>query len=114
MTATFSGGDGADITVPGLSDSPIIQSASKRTVDYTVPFGAFAGLSAQGFVLTNTDFGQAPQTTISQLKAAGKVSYSTVQQKATPLDTFTVGGVVYNINVAALDTTNDQLINYDT
>lgn len=114
VTATFPGGDGADIRVPGLTDSPIIQPASERTVDYTVPFGAFAGLSAQGFVLNSTDFAQAPQTTIDQLRAVGKVFYSPVQQKATPLDTFTVGGVTYTINVAALDTTNDKATNYDT
>jgi len=113
VTATFPGGDGADITVPGVSNSPIIQSASKRTVDYTVPFGAFAGASATGFGLTTTDFSTAPETTTAQLTAAGKVSYSPVLQK-TSLDSFTVGGVKYNINVAALDTTNDRVTNYDT
>lgn len=114
VAATFPGADGADITVPGLSNSPIVQSASKRTVDYTVPFGAFAGASAQGFSLATTDFSQASETTTNQLTAADKVSYSLVLQKTTALDSFTVGGVKYTINVAALDTTNDQVTNYDT
>ncbi len=114
VTATFPGGDGADITVPGLPNSPIIQSASKRTVDYTVPFGAFAGASGKGFSLTATDFSAAPDTTIEQLKAAGKESYSPLLQKTTVFDSFTVGGVDYTIQVAALDTSNDDVVNYDT
>ena len=114
VTATFPGGDGADITVPGLTNSPIIQSASQRTVDYTVPFGAFAGASEKGFSLTETDFSAAPDTTIEQLKAAGKESYSPLLQKTTVLDSFTVGGVNYTIQVAALDTSNDDVVNYDT
>jgi predicted AlkP superfamily pyrophosphatase or phosphodiesterase len=114
VAATFPGADGVDITVPGVSTNPIVQSAKERTVDYTVPFGAFAGASAKGFSLTASDFAAAPAQTIAQLNAAGKVSYSPVLQKATALDTFTVGGVKYTIQVAALDTTNDQTVNYDT
>ncbi|MBV9386999.1 MAG: alkaline phosphatase family protein [Chroococcidiopsidaceae cyanobacterium CP_BM_ER_R8_30] len=128
VTATFPGGDGLDVTAPGLSNSPIIQPASQRTVDYTVPFGAFAGVSAKGFSLTAANFSPAPGTTTSQLNvlpeaapaaalskldAAGKVSYSPVLQ-ASLNDTFTVGGVKYDIRVAALDTTNDSVSNYDT
>ncbi len=60
VTATFPGADGLDIRVPGLIDSPVIQPASLRTVDYTVPFGAFAGLGARGFDLSGSDFGLAP------------------------------------------------------
>jgi len=114
VTATFPGGDGLDITVPGLSNSPIIQSATQRTVDYTVPFGAFAGASAKGFSLTSADFSPAPGKTTAQLSATGKVFYSPVLQKTASLDTFTVGGVKYDIRVAALDTTDDQVTNYDT
>ena len=66
------------------------------------------------FFLTAADFSPAPATTTAQLTAAGKVSFSPVLQKTTSLVTFTVGGVQYNIQVAALDTTNDSLINYDT
>jgi len=113
VTATFPGGDGADIRVPGLSNSPIIQSASKRTVDYTVPFGTFAGVDAKGFSLSAANFDSASSTTIAQLNAAGKNSYSQVLQ-ASLNDKFTVGGVNYDIQAAALDTTNDGLVNYDT
>ncbi len=114
VTATFPGGDGTDITAPGVPNNPIIQSSSKRTVDYTVPFGAFAGVGGQGFNLTRADFSGAPTTTTNQLTAAGNVSYSPVLQKTTPLTSFTVGGVGYTINAAALDTTNDNVVNYDT
>lgn len=114
MTATFPGADGLDIRVPGLIGSPVIQPASRRTVDYTVPFGAFAGLGARGFELSGLDFGIAPQTTLDQLEAAGRVSFSPVLQKASPLETFAVGGVNYDIRVGALDTSNDSAVNYDT
>jgi hypothetical protein len=83
-------------------------------VDYTVPFGAFGGVGARGFELTATDFGPAPQSTLDQLSAAGRVSFSPVQQKTTALETFAVGGANYDIRIAALDTSNDGAMNYDT
>src|SRR5262249_4737663 len=46
--------------------------------------------------------------------AAGHPSFSPVLQKTTPLETFSVGGQTYTIQVAALDTTNDGTTNYDT
>jgi hypothetical protein len=117
VTATFPGGDGVDVRAPGLpATSPVIQPASERTVSYTVPFGAFAGQGAKGFSLTAADFAPAPAATIAQLQAAGKVSYSPVQQAVLP-DTapgYIVGGVTYSFRAAALDTTNDNVINYDT
>jgi predicted AlkP superfamily pyrophosphatase or phosphodiesterase len=115
VTATFPGGDGVDVRVPGLTNSPIIQPASERTVAYTVPFGAFAGQGAKGFTLTRTDFSPAPQLTIDQLAAAGKTSFSPILQ-ASLVDSpaYVVGGVTYNFRVAALDTTNDRTANYDT
>ncbi len=113
VAATFPGADGADITVPGLNNSPIIQSASRRTVDYTVPFGTFAGVDAKGFSLNAANFNSASDTTIAQLNTAGKTSYSQVLQ-ASLNDRFTVGGVNYDIQAAALDTTNDGVVNYDT
>jgi predicted AlkP superfamily phosphohydrolase/phosphomutase len=64
VAATFPGCDGLDIRVSGFTSSPIIQPASLRTVDYTVPFGAFGGVGARGFELTATDFGPAPQSTL--------------------------------------------------
>ncbi len=113
VAATFPGADGVNVTVPGLTNSPIIQAANKRTVSYTVPFGAFGGVGAQGFSLTAADFSPATSQTVSQLKAARKFSYSPIKQ-ASLNDKFTVGGVSYNIQVAALDTTKDRQINYDT
>lgn len=114
VAATFPGADGIDATIPGLTPPVIVQPAAERTVAYTVPFGAFAGIGAQGFSLTAADFGPAPSATISQLTAAGRSSFSPVLQKATSLEVFTVGGIAYTIQVAALDTTNDGATNYDT
>jgi len=113
VTATFPGADGINLRAFGLSNSPVIQSATKRTVDYTVPFGSFAGQGANGFSLTQATFSAASSTITKQLIAAGKVSYSPVQQ-ASLNDKFTVGGVNYDIQVAAIDTTNDKVNNYDT
>ncbi|MCM0592150.1 MAG: alkaline phosphatase family protein [Gloeotrichia echinulata DVL01] len=50
VAATFPGADGVDVKVPGLTNSPIIQSKAERTVDYTVPFGAFGGLGGKGWL----------------------------------------------------------------
>jgi phosphodiesterase/alkaline phosphatase D-like protein/predicted AlkP superfamily pyrophosphatase or phosphodiesterase len=113
VAATFPGADGADIKIAGLPNSPIVQPASERTVTYTVPFGEFGGASAKGFSLTASDFTAAPSITVGQLQAAGKVSYSPILEKAA-LDQFTVGGVKYTIDVAALDTTDDGKVDYDT
>jgi hypothetical protein len=125
VTATFPGGDGADIRVPGLNPSPIIQSAAKRTVDYTVPFGAFDGpnssrgapAGARGFVLSASNFAEAAPATVAQLTAAGKTFFGKVMQTTAPVETITAfsgpaGGRA--ISVAALDTTNDGVTNYDT
>ncbi len=113
VAATFPGADGATITIAGAG-TPVIQSAADRTVDYTVPFGAFAGAGAQGFSLTATEFTPAPGQTITQLEAAGKKSYSPILQKTTALETLAIGSVSYSIQVAALDTTDDNQGNYDT
>ncbi|MER3433306.1 MAG: phosphodiesterase [Leptolyngbya sp. ERB_1_1] len=114
IAATFPGADGADIRIPGVPNSPIVQPASERTVDYTVPFGTFAGVAAQGFSLTRSDFDTAPQTVQDQLATAGKQSYSPILETKTPVEKFTVGGVNYQIEVAALDTTDDRKTDYDT
>ncbi|MCY7275780.1 MAG: alkaline phosphatase family protein, partial [Phormidesmis sp. CAN_BIN44] len=114
VAATFPGADGVDIRLSSAVDSPILQPAQLRTVDYTVPFGAFAGLSAKGFSLSAGDFSAAPTQTVDQLTAAGQVSYSPLLQKTSLLEQFTVGGVTYDLQVAALDTSNDRRVNYDT
>src|SRR5215467_10631914 len=89
VTATWPGGDGVDVKVPGLSPSPIIQSSAKRTVDYTVPFGEFSGVGGKGFVLTAANFAPAPQPIIDALNAAGHPSFS--QVLLTTLETISVG-----------------------
>src|SRR5262245_12397016 len=112
VTATFPGGDGIDVKVPGDPNGTIVQPAAERTVDFTVPFGAFAGIGARGFSLTAADF-ISNAATAAALAAAGHASFSPVLQK-TSLETFTVGGKSFTINVAAIDTTNDSQTNYDT
>jgi predicted AlkP superfamily pyrophosphatase or phosphodiesterase len=120
VAATFPGADGLDIEIPGLTDSPIVQPASERTVDYTVPFGAFGGVGARGFSLTPADFSDASSEMTNQLTTAGKTSFSPV--KIASLETIpasgsgslTGGGGPYNLQVAAIDTSDDKVVNYDT
>src|SRR5262249_21588791 len=115
VAATFPGADGANITVPGLANSPIIQPAPERTVSYTVPFGEFGGVGGAGFTLAAADFTTlGPCDSFSgPLGAAGHPAFN-VAQKTTPLEAFVVGGVSYTIQAAALDTTSDSTVNYDT
>ena len=120
VAATFPGADGLDIKIPGRDDSPIVQPASERTVDYTVPFGTFGGVGARGFSLTAADFGDAADAIASGLTTAKKQSFSPV--KVASLETIpangsgsiTGGGGSYNLQAAALDTTDDDKLNYDT
>lgn len=126
VSATWPGADGADIKINGTT----VQAAQPlRVVNYTVPFGAFGGLSATGFVLTAGQF-SADATVTAQLSAAGQFSYSPVLATA-PFETFTCSSsqtatcssnptpsatfdLKYEMRVAALDTTNDGVTNYDT
>jgi hypothetical protein len=88
VTATWPGSDGADISIsntpPGTPPvNTLVQAATPtRTTDYTVPFGAFGGLGAQGFSLTSTSFVAA-----DQLAAAGHLSHSPVRVTSTPVET---------------------------
>jgi hypothetical protein len=90
-----------------------------------VPFGAFDGpnsslgapAGARGFVLNASNFAAAPAATVAQLTAAGKTFFGTVMQTTAPTEMITpfsgpAGGKA--IFVAALDTTNDGVVNYDT
>src|SRR5262249_39609418 len=107
------GGDGIDVRVPGLpSSSPIVQPSSERTVDLTIPFGAATSPFQKGFTLSAADFSPAPSSTTSQLNAAGHSSFSPVLQAN--LEAFTTGSKSYNIKAAALDTSDDSSVNYDT
>ena len=123
-TATWPGGDGADISINGT----VVQPAQPiRVTNYTVPFGAFGGLSAQGFSLTKSDFAPDPAI-ISSLQAAGHFSFSPVLVTSNPIETFSCASaqtatcssnaaaldLKFAIRVAAIDTTNDNKVNYDT
>jgi predicted AlkP superfamily pyrophosphatase or phosphodiesterase len=125
VTATWPGGDGADIRINGV----VVQAAQPiRVTDYTVPFGAFGGVGAVGFPLNAGNFAADPVVT-AQLQAAGHFSFSPVLVTPTPIETFfcasttaatcgTTGSATldlkFEIRVAALDTTNDGVVNYDT
>ena len=123
-TATWPGGDGADISINGT----VVQPAQPtRVTNYTVPFGAFGGLSAQGFALTRSDFASDPAI-IAALQAGGHFSFSPVLVTTNPIETFSCSSaqtstcssnaaafdVKYAIRAAAIDTTNDNKVNYDT
>jgi predicted AlkP superfamily pyrophosphatase or phosphodiesterase len=131
VTATWPGSDGADIRIAGA----LVQAAEPtRITDYTVPFGAFGGLGAQGLQLTAGQFVTVPagDPLLAQLAAAGHPSFSPV--KAAPVETVFCGPAVappaapatcgttnaagrtlqYDITAAALDTSNDSTANYDT
>lgn len=126
VTATWPGSDGADIRIAGTLVQPAVPT---RTNDYTLPFGAFGGLGARGFTLDAADFDAATQALVDQLASAGYESMSPVQMSANPLETLycspttssTCGTtnasgrtLQYVIRIAALDSTNDNVVNYDT
>lgn len=110
VTATFPGADGVDVKVPGLTS--VVQAAAKRTVDYTIPYGSASTPFQKGGILAAANFSPAPATTISQLSAAGRNSFSPVVQAN--LETFSTGGINYDIKLAVLDTSDDKATNYDT
>lgn len=123
VTATWPGGDGADISINGT----VVQPAQPvRITDYTVPFGAFGGIGAQGFSLSRIDFAPDPAVATA-LQTAGHFSFSPVLATSTPIETFSCASaqtatctsaatldIKFAIRVAALDTTNDGKLNYDT
>ncbi len=115
VTATWPGGDGVNVTAPGVAGSPILQPASERTVDYTVPFGAGAAPFQKGFPLTAADFSTDVTATVGPLlSAAGKTFDATTPIRQAALETFTAGGQTYLIRAAAYDTTSDATVNYDS
>jgi predicted AlkP superfamily pyrophosphatase or phosphodiesterase len=123
VTATWPGGDGADISI----NNTVVQPAQPiRVTDYTVPFGAFGGIGAQGFSLSRGDFVSDPAV-VAAVQASGHFSFSPVLATSAPIETFSCSSapsatctnaatldVKYAIRVAALDTTNDRKVNYDT
>jgi len=126
VTATWPGSDGADIRITGT----LVQAAEPtRTNDYTAPFGAFGGLGAVGVTLSAADFADASPALVAQLAAAGRLSFSPVKETTSPTETVycaptTSSGcgttdafgrtLRYDLKVAALDSTDDGLANYDT
>ena len=122
-TATWPGGDGADISI----NNTVVQPAQPiRITDYTVPFGAFGGVGAQGFTLTSSNFAPDPAVATA-LSAAGHHSFSPVLATPAPFETFSCSSaptttctnastldVKFAIRAAAIDTTNDGKVNYDT
>jgi predicted AlkP superfamily pyrophosphatase or phosphodiesterase len=122
-TATWPGGDGANISI----NNTVVQPAEPaRVTDYTVPFGAFGGIGAQGFSLSRADFVSDPAI-VTAVQAAGHFSFSPVLATSVPIETFSCSSaqtstctnaatldVKYAIRAAALDTTNDGKVNYDT
>ncbi|MDX1978278.1 MAG: alkaline phosphatase family protein [Pseudanabaenaceae cyanobacterium bins.68] len=120
VTATFPGGDGATITLPG-NNNVVLQSSNIRTVDYTVPFGAFGGLGTRGFTLQRADFTPASTALTSQFAAAGRQSNSPILVAnletipATGTGSLTGGSRnPYTMQIAAFDTTADGVANYDS
>ena len=69
-------------------------------------------------MLTAAAFAEAPATTVAQLTAAGKTFFGKVMQTKVPVETITAfsspTGAGRAISIAALDTTNDGVTNFDT
>ncbi len=117
VAATFPGADGVNI-LSATANQPILDKKEDRTVSYTVPFGAFGGVGGKGFSLTAADFSVSNTQAVTGLTALGKTSFSTVKvAKLEPVAaTALTGGSSnsYDLQVAAIDTTNDNVTNYDT
>ena len=114
VAATFPGADGATVTVPGApAPSPVLQASSLRTVSYTIPFGAFGGQGAFGFQLTAASFRDAAPELVAALRASSRAPFFGAV-KVADLETIAVNGITFAIDVAALDTTDDAVQNFDT
>jgi hypothetical protein len=84
ITATWPGGDGADISI----NNTVVQPAQPiRVTDYTVPFGAFGGIGAQGFSLSRMNFASDPAV-VAAVQAAGHSSFSPILATTVPIETF--------------------------
>ena len=109
VAATFPGADGAEVTLPGVEPPVVLQSSDVRTVDYTVPFGSFAGVDAQGYSLDADDFTVNSAEATADLTQLGISSFSEVrvaQLETIAADSLTGGSAAdYELQMAALDTT---------
>lgn len=118
VSATFPGADGVNI-LSATASKAILDKKEDRTVSYTIPFGAFGGVGGTGFSLTAADFSVSNTQAITGLTALGKNSFSTVKvaKLETIAGTALTGGsskTNYDLQIAAIDTTNDNVTNYDT
>lgn len=126
VTTTWIGADGEDIRIAGTT---VQAPMPMRTADYSVPFGSFGGAAARGFVLRRADFAPATADRVSQLEAAGRRTFSPFQITTQPIEILfcapTGAGVCgttdesgrtrrYELMVGAIDTTNNQVVDYDT
>jgi phosphodiesterase/alkaline phosphatase D-like protein/predicted AlkP superfamily pyrophosphatase or phosphodiesterase len=117
VAATFPGADGVNI-LSATTSKAILDKKEDRTVSYTVPFGAFGGVGGTGFSLTAADFSVSNTQAVTGLTALGKTSYSTV--KVAKLESIAATALTggssnsYDLQVAAIDTTNDNVTNYDS
>ncbi len=129
VAATFPGADGVNINAAvkdAAGKTIILDKAADRTVDYTVPFGAFGGpfftggSGGRGFSLTASDFTVDSTQAVAGLTALKKNFYGAVKvanlEALTPtaLTGNTATSPTYNLQVAAIDTTDDGKVNYDT
>ena len=114
------------LSKPANGSTIVLDKAADRTVDYTVPFGAFGGpfftggSGGRGFSLTAADFTVDSTQAVTGLTALKKNFYGAVKVAnletltATALTGYTATSPTYNLQVAAIDTTDDAKVNYDT
>ena len=117
VAATFPGADGVNI-LSAKASKAILDKKEDRTVSYTVPFGTFGGVGGNGFSLTAADFSISNTQAVTGLTALGKTSFSAV--KVAKLESIAATALTggssnsYDLQVAAIDTTDDKVSNYDT
>ena len=115
-TATWPGGDGVDVTVPGV---PGVRSCSRRRSGRSTTRCRSARSAASSAPpasrSTAADFqrGAGERPSPSSLRPE-KFPSARCGRRRRRSRRFTVGGVPFTIRVAALDTTNDGTVNYDT
>lgn len=113
VAATWPGADALDVRAPGRPDGAILQPATERTVDYTVPFGIGAA-PPRGYVLDASDFEAAPPALRDALVAAGAKPFGEVRHTRAPLEELTVGGRSYTLHAVAFDGSDDGMAGFDT
>ena len=117
VAATFPGTEGQSIVLPGVEPPIVVQENDVRTADFTLPYGTFAGIGATGFSLSNYDFDSDPTQAIAGLNDLGRVFFGEVKvAELEIIEGSTIAGGSnqdYALQVAAIDTTDDGMVNYD-